>query len=93
MDSSLKESMNSISQKSPQLPETDIPKSSMSLTPLSAFILPGQSLSASASPLPHILQTPKPHVETSKVSANTLSVQYIVCCKCGKHRAVPSYLP
>ena len=65
-------------------------KPAASLTPLSSFILPGQSLSASTSPVAPILQANKTHVDSTKLATNTISVQYIVCCKCGKHRAVPS---
>ena len=90
-DNALKDSNRSIIPKSPQLPDTDMSKSSMSLTPYGSFLIPTQSLSATSSPLPQLMQTTKSHTE-QKISNSTMAVQYIVCCKCGKHRAVPSYL-
>ena len=60
----------------------------VSYTPLSAYALPTQSLSSPPSPLPQQVSS-KPVQSDAKMASNQ-SAQYIVCCKCGKRRAVPS---
>ena len=55
----------------------------MSLTPLSVYAMPTVSLSDPPSPLPQAAS------KESK-GAGSQTAQYIVCCKCGKRRAVPA---
>lgn len=59
----------------------------VSFTPLSAYALPSQPLSGPPSPLP---QVPTKSTGPDTKMANSQSAQYIICCKCGKRRAVPS---
>ena len=55
----------------------------MSLTPLSVYAMPTDPLSDPPSPLPQAAS------KESK-GAGSQTAQYIVCCKCGKRRAVPA---
>ena len=59
----------------------------MSLTPLSVYAMPTVSLSDPLSDPPSPL--PQAASKESK-GAGSQTAQYIVCCKCGKRRAVPA---
>ena len=86
--------------KSPQMPT--LPKvaatptldevKSIPITPIPAYSMPSQALSAPESPFMQggSSSTSKGSAD-SKQFSSSLSAQYIACCKCGKHRAVPSW--
>ena len=59
----------------------------MSRTPLSVYAMPTVSLSDPLSDPPSPL--PQAASKESK-GAGSQTAQYIVCCKCGKRRAVPA---
>ena len=84
--------------KSPQVPTI-----SKSLTPvldevkpmmltLPNYSMPPQVLSSPPSPFTpsNASTTSKGSIDGKQLTPGMLSAQYIVCCKCGKHRAVPS---
>ena len=76
--------------KSAATPTLDEVKS-IPITPIPAYSMPSQALSAPESPFMQggSSSTSKGSAD-SKQFSSSLSAQYIACCKCGKHRAVPS---
>ena len=77
--------------KSVATPTLDEVKS-IPITPIPAYSMPSQALSAPESPFMQGMSSTTSKGSTdSKQFSSSLSAQYIACCKCGKHRAVPSY--
>lgn len=76
--------------KSAQTPTLDDVKS-ISISSIPTYSMPSQALSAPESPFTQGSSSTTSKGSTdSKQFSSSLSAQYIACCKCGKHRAVPS---
>ena len=90
MDHDLSKDISSLTVKSPTLVDNDLSKATLAINPMNSYSLSSTSLSATTSPMTSLLSNVKPHVDSQKVNSNSMSVQYIVCHKCGKHRAVPA---
>lgn len=64
---------------------------SISISSIPTYSMPSQALSAPESPFTQgSSSTTSKGSADSKQFSSSLSAQYIACCKCGKHRAVPS---